>query len=360
MNNRGKIAAVAGLLIIVVGAIGWFVATSPSAQDLTTKAKQSLKTGDYEQAEVLSRMALVKQPGFTAATRVNILASIRMQRYENARTRLKALPEGDEKTSIHLDAAGEFFQQGRLTDARHFLPADDNEKVGNANQTLQIKIASLVGDRKTLIALFQKADAVSLREQIISAYDRSEPTRQDLEIINRGAASSPPDALAITALAIHKERTGFRKEANELADKALRIDPSIMAAIEVRARSLVDTVADRKWELFILRLSSAALESPAIWEAFGDRCGVKEEYPEAIRCYYESIFRRSDSPSACTSLIDALQKTDNPKLIPNVRMIARNPSRFFADDEQRLAPLQPLGEYPLPQWVIKRQQQRRE
>lgn len=417
MSNRWKFVFVAVFAVAALAIVGAVVAISPSAEKLTRRAEESLSAGDNEQAEALSRMALAKQPDSFAATRVNILALIRIGEIESARTRLKSLPKNEQAAELLLEAAQEFFDQGRLTDALHFFPDGDSNITFDSPRNIRLAVASLTRNRAQLHELLNRDDvSPAIKRQVLFAFWNEKISAENLAIIERGAEASPPDALALTALAIHQPDDA--QAAQEMVDRALRIDPEILPAIEVRSKLLAETASDRDWEIFVLRLPTAALSSATVWESFGNRCMKEEQWNQAARCYYESIVLHAHSESACQSLVEALQETDEPSLVDvamevratlescrdNVRELRKISDQPWSEPEsvqttafacstrlkllgryneamhwrnqaevnalpkdsdgspprsELLDKLQGLTEKPLPEWVVRRQQQRR-
>lgn len=405
MSNRWKIALLLGLGVVVAGAIGWVTAVSPTAEQLAQRAEQALKSGDNQQAEALSRMALARDPQSVGATRVNILALIRMHEYEPARVRLRSLAGDEAADEISLEAAREFFQHGRLSDALAFAPHSGNAEVNQSASNLRLRVASLCGDWGRLRELLEHDDSSpDFRRNVLLAFWPAEPDADDLAVVEKGAANSPADPLALTALS----RQSRTQNAQDLIDQALRIDPDIAPAMDVRAQLLAASASKRDWDIFVLRLPTPLLSSAAIWESFGDRCAADNQPREAARCYYESIKLQPRSESVFDSLLkviptgefehasqateelkadfasarnnvatlratDTLNESQAIELAARLTSLGRtveathwrqlagveDPSAEQNQPSEAIGRLQKLEELPLPEWVIRRQQQRR-
>lgn len=413
-RSQWKIITVVLAVGLVGGFLAWFVVFSPSAEQLTQRADAAIQAEDYRLAESLSRIALAQSPNYAPAAELNALAHIELHDYSAARQRVAAFQagnpdEGAEQKLLFL-VSQEFFQHGRLSDTVKYLPAATDDSLFT-----RIVIARLNGDRAALREMLQEPASPASTLSLLLANLLPMPREEHRDLLETGIEPAPADAKALTGLALLAAQAGDETDAEKLSAEALKIDPNLATPLGIRANLLATKASESEWRIFVLRLPTATLNEPEIWRAFGRRCEETDLKEEAIRCYYEAIAHGADSPQPYESLRQKLVEAENDELADVVQQasdslaealalgaklrqaeiaIIENDSEnathaatisnrlaelgraqeaaawrnLFdsskaeqspADAEPLIEKLKPLAEYPIPQWLARRLEQRR-
>ncbi|MEW4490656.1 FG-GAP-like repeat-containing protein [Thalassoglobus sp. JC818] len=300
----------AGILIGVVGTVllRTFNAT-PTRELLIEKTEQSLKTGEFIEAEELARELHESSPKDTVSAELLARCLTGQQKFQEAVSLIEQFPEsaGLQKRSaliyrdhlLQLDKAAKCFQLA--------LNAEPNDV-----QTLtdQANLLTLCGQKSDSVELILRVIQSGAETDLVMLLAREESGIDDLPTLLAAREATPEDSFPILGLAQRAILNDDPEAAIRLLREALELSnaPSITRPLLMLELSKLER--DRELSIEIETARDRELSYPQYWQARGELAARQGDRSSAMHCYLKAWQLAPESRSVTSQLIQLAADAD--------------------------------------------------